>query len=113
MEWVTYDSSYPAGIKPFDTTEGLLQSHYLSIAQFDRDYGYDAAGQLVRISEPLQQIHYQYPAGRLRQIQLTPDGITLDKLFSIFEIKDDSNVSADILTQYEGEVVYNYFNGKT
>ena len=106
VEWLTYGSGYLAGMKVGDTPrveftrdrlhretlrrfgtyelatgyspDGQLQSHHLSIAQFDRDYLWNAAGQLVRISEPLQQRHYQYAAGRLRQIQLTPDGITTD-----------------------------------
>jgi len=104
VEWLTYGSGYLAGMKLGDTplTEftrdrlhretlrhfgttlyalstawapgGQLQSHHLNSPQPDRNYGYDAAGQLVRISGPLQVRDYDYgPGGRLTGVHTRSD----------------------------------------
>ncbi|MFQ3395682.1 RHS repeat-associated core domain-containing protein [Enterobacter mori] len=105
VEWLTYGSGYLAGMKAGDmpladftrdrlhretqrtfgayelatayTPAGQLQGHSLNLTTLNRDYGYSDSGQLVRISGPLQQHHYQYDdVGRLSQAHLTPAGIT-------------------------------------
>ena len=37
----------------------------------------------------------------------------LEKLQRLFRLEEEVNISSDVLTQYEGEIVYNYFYGKT
>jgi YD repeat-containing protein len=109
VEWLTYGSGYLAGMKTgntplidftrdrlhretqrtFGTYEqttaytpaGQLQRHTLNLAALNRDYGYSDSGQLVRISAPLQQHHYQYDdAGRLSGVHLTPADTTANYL---------------------------------
>lgn len=94
VEWLTYGSGYLAGMKLGDTPlieytrdrlhretqrrfgayelasawtpDGQLQSHHLHSPLSDRDYRYDDAGHLVRISGPGQTREYSYSdAGRL------------------------------------------------
>ncbi|UWM62750.1 RHS element core protein [Enterobacter sp. CP102] len=107
VEWLTYGSGYIAGLKLGDTplidltrdrlhretlrsfgtyelastysAGGQLQRQTLNMAEFNREYTWNDSGQLVRISEPLQQRQYQYDdAGRLSQIQLAPGGTTTE-----------------------------------
>ena len=107
VEWLTYGSGYLAGMKLGDTplidftrdrlhretqrrfrayeltsaynADGQLQRHTLNITALSREYAYNDGGQLVRISGPLQQRHYQYDnAGRLNQVQLAPENSTTD-----------------------------------
>jgi RHS repeat-associated protein len=94
VEWLTYGSGYLAGMRLGDTPlidftrdrlhretersfgaygmrsaytpDGRLAGHHLSLPQLNREYGYDASGQLVRISEAARQNDYRYDdAGRL------------------------------------------------
>lgn len=37
----------------------------------------------------------------------------LKKLHNLFRIEEGFDISADVLTEYEGEIVYDYFYGKT
>ncbi|HEG1988793.1 RHS element core protein [Enterobacter cloacae] len=105
VEWLTYGSGYLAGMKAGDmpladftrdrlhretqrtfgayelattyTPAGQLQGHTLNLTTLNRDYGYSDSGQLVRISGPGQQSHYQYDdAGRLRRAHLTPADVS-------------------------------------
>ncbi|MFH7826931.1 RHS element core protein [Kluyvera chengduensis] len=108
VEWLTYGSGYLAGMKLGDTplidltrdrlhrktlcrfgtyelasaydAGGQLQRHTLNLTALNREYAYNGSGQLVRISGPLQQRHYQYDdAGRLHQVfQTTPAKTTTD-----------------------------------
>jgi YD repeat-containing protein len=107
VEWLTYGSGYIAGLKLGDTPlvdftrdrlhretqrtfgtyeqttayspAGQLQSHMLNLPALNRDYAYSDSGQLVRISGPLQQHHYQYDAaGRLIRVHLIPADTTED-----------------------------------
>ncbi|MFW0766979.1 RHS repeat-associated core domain-containing protein [Trabulsiella odontotermitis] len=99
LEWLTYGSGYLAGMKLGDeplldftrdrlhretqrnfgdyelttayTPGGQLQSHQLNIPRFNRDYTWNAGGQLVRISGLNEQRDYQYgSAGRLRSTHI-------------------------------------------
>ncbi|EDS6428366.1 type IV secretion protein Rhs [Salmonella enterica subsp. enterica] len=96
VEWLTYGSGYLAGMKLGDvplveftrdrlhreilrgfgtgryelstawTPGGQLQSQHLNSLIFDRDYSYNDAGQLVRISGPRRTQEYHYSSsGRL------------------------------------------------
>jgi YD repeat-containing protein len=51
----------------------------LNLPALNQDYAYSDNGQLVRISSPLQQHHYQYDAaGRLSRVHLIPADTTED-----------------------------------
>ena len=97
VEWLTYGSGWLAGMKLGDTPPveftrdrlhretqrtfgphtlttawtagGELHSHSLSSALFDREYGYDEAGQLVSIRSPRQTREYRYHTGRLTAVR--------------------------------------------
>lgn len=54
------------------TAGGQLQSQHPTLPQFNRDYGYDDAGRLARISEARQTREYGYSgSGRLTAVILT------------------------------------------
>ena len=93
VEWLTYGSGYLAGMKFGDTPlieftrdrlhretqrsfgeydlttnfspDGRLLSYYLKQPAFNRDYGWNADGQLMHISGPHNQRDYGYENGRL------------------------------------------------
>ncbi|EIN2038860.1 RHS repeat protein, partial [Escherichia coli] len=105
VEWLTYGSGYLAGMKLGDTPlveytrdrlhretvrsfgnnayeltstythAGRLQSQHLNSLVYDRDYGWNDNGDLVRISGPRQTREYGYSAtGRLESVRtLAPD----------------------------------------
>ncbi|SQL42942.1 RHS Repeat family protein [Escherichia coli] len=105
MEWLTYGSGYLAGMKlggtplveytrdrlhretvrsfgnnAYELTStytpaGQLQSQHLNSLVYDRDYGWNDNGDLVRISGPRQTREYGYSAtGRLESVRtLAPD----------------------------------------
>ena len=105
VEWLTYGSGYLAGMKLGDTPlveytrdrlhretvrsfgnnayeltstytpAGRLQSQHLNSLVYDRDYGWNDNGDLVRISGPWQSREYGYSAtGRLESVRtLAPD----------------------------------------
>ncbi|EFZ6260546.1 RHS repeat protein, partial [Shigella boydii] len=105
VEWLTYGSGYLAGMKLGDTPlveytrdrlhretvrsfgnnayeltstytpAGQLQSQHLNSLVYDRDYGWNDNGDLVRISGPRQTREYGYSAtGRLESVRtLAPD----------------------------------------
>ncbi len=108
VEWLTYGSGYLAGIKLGDmplaeftrdrlhretqrsfgthayqltttfTPGGQLQSRHLNSLLFDRDYSYDNAGQLVRISGARQTQEYDYSGtGRLTGVRTTRAGLDI------------------------------------
>ncbi|MBA3110798.1 RHS repeat protein, partial [Salmonella enterica] len=54
------------------TADGQLQQQHLNHPQLNREYGYDNAGRLVRISGPQQTREYRYSeAGRLTGVHTT------------------------------------------
>ncbi|EJF7618577.1 RHS repeat protein, partial [Escherichia coli] len=100
VEWLTYGSGYLAGMKLGDTPlveytrdrlhretvhsfgnnayeltstytpAGRLQSQHLNSLVYDRDYGWNDNGDLVRISGPWQSREYGYSAtGRLESVR--------------------------------------------
>ncbi|EFJ4474558.1 RHS repeat protein, partial [Escherichia coli] len=105
VEWLTYGSGYLAGMKLGDTPlveytrdrlhretvrsfgnnayeltstythAGRLQNQHLNSLVYDRDYGWNDNGDLVRISGPRQTREYGYSAtGRLESVRtLAPD----------------------------------------
>ncbi|EOX8477462.1 RHS element core protein [Salmonella enterica subsp. indica] len=108
VEWLTYGSGYLAGMKLGDvplmdfsrdrlhretqrsfgdydlttayTPGGQLQSHHLTSPQLNRDYTWNNAGQLVRISGVHEQRDYQYgAAGRLVSTQIKSASRTLEQ----------------------------------
>ncbi|HCL5273792.1 TPA: DUF4329 domain-containing protein [Salmonella enterica] len=109
VEWLTYGSGYLAGMKLGDmplveftrdrlhreilrrfgtgyyelatayTPGGQLQSQHLNSLIFDRDYSYNDAGQLVRISGPRQTQEYHYSSsGRLTRAHTISASANLD-----------------------------------
>ena len=109
VAWLTYGSGYLAGMKFGDTPlmdftrdrlhretqrtfgdyelttawtpAGQLQHHHLSLPQLNRDYGWNADGQLTGIRGAHEQRDYRYDgAGRLLSTQITSAQHTLSQL---------------------------------
>ncbi|MES0533610.1 RHS domain-containing protein, partial [Citrobacter portucalensis] len=106
VEWLTYGSGYLAGMKLGDTplidftrdrlhretqrrfgeytlttgysAAGQLLSRHLNSPLLNRDYGYDGAGHLTRISTPRQTREYDYSqTGRLTGVRMTAHGLDI------------------------------------
>ncbi len=106
VEWLTYGSGYLAGMKLGSTplidltrdrlhretqrrfgeytlttgysAAGQLLSRHLNSPLLNRDYGYDGAGHLTRISTPRQTREYDYSqTGRLTGVRMTADGLDI------------------------------------
>ncbi|EIX6435681.1 RHS repeat protein [Salmonella enterica] len=57
---------------------GQLQEQHLTLPQLDREYGYDDAGHLVRISGPQQTREYSYSdSGRLTAVRTLAPGLDM------------------------------------
>lgn len=106
VEWLTYGSGHLAGMKFGDTPlidftrdrlhretqrstgeytlttgyspAGQLLSHHLNSPLLNRNYGYDEAGHLTRISTPRQTREYDYSrTGRLTGVRTTAPGLDI------------------------------------
>ncbi|WP_423236943.1 RHS repeat-associated core domain-containing protein, partial [Citrobacter portucalensis] len=106
VAWLTYGSGWLAGVKLGGTplidftrdrlhretlrsfgeytvttgysAAGLLLSRHLNSPLLNRDYGYDGAGHLTRISTPRQTREYDYSqTGRLTGVRMTADGLDI------------------------------------
>ncbi|EFE07717.1 RHS repeat-associated core domain protein [Citrobacter youngae ATCC 29220] len=106
VAWLTYGSGWLAGVKLGDTplidftrdrlhretqrcfgeytlatgysAAGQLLSRHLNSPLLNRDYGYDGAGHLTRISTPHQTREYGYSqTGRLTGVRMIADGLDI------------------------------------